>query len=91
MSPLFGSLEREPIDSEQVRHIWMALAKQADIRDSRDAALAPPRPTLFQVFWGWALQPVLGFFVAVYAIAALTAVSFPRAATSSASVGPRIT
>lgn len=54
----------------------MALAKQADIRDSRDAALSnPPRPTLFQAFWRWALQPVLGLFAAVYAIAALTAIA----------------
>lgn len=73
----FETLDDHHLDAEGTRRIWLALDRQARVRDERDLRRGELRPTLGQLQWRWVWQPALGVVLAVYAMAGIVELSGP--------------
>ena len=65
------SLEDLHLDTDAAGALWLALDKQARVRDERDVGRGFSAPTIGQLLSRWVWQPSGGFVVAVYGMAGI--------------------
>ena len=66
-----GSLEDLHLDTDAAGALWLALDKQARVRDERDVGRGFLAPTIGQLLSRWVWQPSGGFAIAVYGMAGI--------------------
>jgi hypothetical protein len=65
------ALEDLHLDADAAGALWLALDKQARVRDERDVGSGSLAPTVGQLLSRWVWQPSGGFVVAVYGMAGI--------------------